>query len=122
MKRLVAAAALTVIVAAISMPVFAQSPGASPAPETMASHAGPSGSHQMAEMCHHMMEHMAAMGGMGGGMMGRGMMGGPMAMMGPMGGGDPRQQADMMAMRGEMLKAMGDIMLKYSQRMQAPAR
>jgi len=28
----------------------------------------------------------------------------------------------MMAMRGEMLKAMGDIMLKYSQRMQAPAK
>jgi hypothetical protein len=86
----------------------------------------------MAKMCHHMMEHMAAMGGMGGGMMGRSTMGpgtmgdgtmdGPMAMMGPMGGGDPKQQADMMAMRGEMLKAMGDIMLKYSQRMQAPAK
>ena len=32
-------------------------------------------------------------------------------------GGDPKQQADMMAMRGEMMKAMGEIMLKYSQRL-----
>jgi hypothetical protein len=44
-------------------------------------------------------------------MMGPGMMGMPMMM-----GGDPKQQADMLAMRGEMMKAMGDIMLKYAQR------
>jgi hypothetical protein len=33
--------------------------------------------------------------------------------------GDPNQQAEMMAMRGEMMKAMGDIMLKYAQRAQS---
>jgi predicted outer membrane protein len=50
-----------------------------------------------------------------------GMMGGGMMGMGPMMGGDARQQAEMMAMRGEMMKAMGDIMTKYAQRMQ-PAK
>jgi len=59
-------------------------------------------------------------GGMGAGMMGGGMMG-PGMMGGMMMGGDPKQQAEMMAMRGEMMKAMGDIMLKYAQRMQ-PAK
>jgi len=49
----------------------------------------------------------------GGGMMGPGMMGGMMM------GGDPKQQAEIMAMRGEMMKAMGDIMLKYAQRAQS---
>jgi hypothetical protein len=39
-------------------------------------------------------------------------------MMGMPMGGDPKQQAELMAMRGEMMKAMGDIMLKYAQRAQ----
>ena len=52
-------------------------------------------------------------GMMGGGMMGPGMMGGMMM------SGDPKQQAEMMAMRGEMMKAMGDIMMKYAQRAQS---
>ena len=55
-----------------------------------------------------------------GGMMGGGMMGRPMMGMGPMIGGDAKQQAEMMAMHGEMMKAMGDIMTKYAQRMQPP--
>src|SRR5262245_13307666 len=59
---------------------------------------------QHMEMCRQMMGH----GGMMGGGMGPGMMGMPMMM-----GGDPKQQAEMLAMRGEMMKAMGDIMLKY---------
>ena len=46
------------------------------------------------------------------------MMGGG-GMMPMMMGGDPKQQAEMMAMRGEMMKAMGDIMLKYAQRAQS---
>jgi hypothetical protein len=46
-------------------------------------------------------------------MMGGGMMGMGMSMMM---GGDPNQRAEAMAMRGEMMKAMGDIMLKYAQR------
>jgi hypothetical protein len=59
---------------------------------------------------------------MSGGMMSGGMMRGGMPMMG--GGGmmgnasDPR----MMQMRGEMMKAMGDILLKYGKMMEAPAR
>src|SRR5262245_21436833 len=115
MKRFVASVAFGLAMLASSMPVFAQSHGESSIQKPTAPHAGASGPQQMAQMCHHMMEHMAAMGGTGDGMMGRGMIG-------PMSGGDPKQQADMMAMRGEMLKAMGDIMLKYSQRMQAPAK
>ena len=65
---------------------------------------------QHMEMCRQMMGQGGTMGGgMGPGMMGPGMMG----------GGDPKQQAEMMAMRGEMMKAMGDIMMKYAQRMQS---
>ena len=66
------------------------------------------------EMCRQMMGQGGMMGGgMGPGMMGPGMMGGMMM------SGDPKQQAEMLAMRGEMMKAMGDIMLKYAQRAQA---
>lgn len=56
--------------------------------------------------------------GMGRGPM-MGMQGPGMGMgMGPMGGmmgaaGDPKQAARMMQMRGDMLKAMGEVMLKY---------
>lgn len=80
------------------------------------------------EMCRQMMgQHggtghhggMMGQGAMGGGM-GSGMMGGGMMGTMPMMGGDPAQQAEMMAMRGEMMKAMGDIMMKYAQRMQPP--
>lgn len=60
---------------------------------------------QHMEMCRQMMP---------GGMMGGGMMAGGM-----MGGGDPKQQAELLAMRGEMMKAMGDIMMKYAQRASA---
>jgi hypothetical protein len=49
------------------------------------------------------------------------MMGGGMTGMMPMMSGDPTQRAEMMAMRGEMMKAMGDIMMKYAERMQ-PAK
>jgi hypothetical protein len=78
-----------------------------------ASQQAPGGSTPMAqhmEMCRQMM----GQGGMMGSGMGGGMMGMPMMM-----GGDPKQQAEMMAMRGEMMKAMGEIMLKYAQRAQA---
>jgi hypothetical protein len=72
---------------------------------------------QHMEMCRQMMGQAGMMsGGMGPGMMGGGMMSMPMMM-----SGDPKQQAEMMAMRGEMMKAMGDIMMKYAQRMQ-PAK
>jgi hypothetical protein len=72
---------------------------------------------QHMEMCRQMMSQGGTTGPgmMRDGMMGPGMMGGMMPMM----GGDPKQQAEMMAMRGEMMKAMGDIMLKYAQRAQS---
>jgi hypothetical protein len=68
---------------------------------------------QHMEMCRQMMMGHPGMmgGGMGPGMMGGEMMGMPMMM-----SGDPKQQAEMMAMRGEMMKAMGEIMMKYAQR------
>ena len=71
---------------------------------------------QHMEMCRQMMTSHSDMmgGGMGPGMMGGGMMGMPMMM-----NSDPKQRAEMMAMRGEMMKAMGEIMMKYAQRAQA---
>jgi hypothetical protein len=62
------------------------------------------------EMCHQMM-------------MGH-MMGGMMQM--PMGGEaqkmDPKTTAQMLEMRGEMMKAMGDIMMKHAKKMQGGPR
>ena len=80
--------------------------------------------HQMQhmEMCRQMMTGQPGMmgSGMGAGMMREGMPGpGMMGMMPMMMSGDPKQRAEMMAMRGEMMKAMGEIMLKYAQRMQS---
>ena len=102
-----------------SQPPAASMPKAAPGHDHDSQHM------QHMEMCRQMMGQSGMMGGgmgagmRGGMMMGQGMMGegGMMATM-PMMGGDPKQQAEMMAMRGEMMKAMGEIMLKYAQRMQ----
>ncbi len=63
--------------------------------------------------------HSGMMGMMGGGAMGGGMMsmmeGCPMAM----GAGLDRKTA--MKMRGEMMRAMGDILIKYADKIQEPA-
>jgi predicted lipid-binding transport protein (Tim44 family) len=89
----------------------AQKPPASSATPSMPAQSEHAHMAQHMEMCRQMM----GQGGMmGGGMMGGGMMGMPMMM-----GGDPKQQAEMLAMRGEMMKAMGDIMMKYAQRAQS---
>jgi hypothetical protein len=50
----------------------------------------------------------------------RQMMGESMAMpmMGGAGPADPKEKAEMLQMRGEMMKAMGDIMLKHARRME----
>jgi hypothetical protein len=76
----------------------------------------------MMDMCREMMGGHGMRGGrgmMGGGMMGPGMMGGGQP-------GDPRAMAQMMEMRGEMMKAMGEIMLKHAKKLQeappAPAK
>jgi hypothetical protein len=85
------------------------------------------GTMPMMDMCREMMGGHGMMGGremrgghgmrggrgmMGGGMMGPGMMGGGMM------GGDPRAMAQMMEMRGEMMKAMSEIMLKHAKKLQ----
>jgi hypothetical protein len=127
---------VAVLVLLSGAPVSAQQPGphggdkqpAGPAQPMEADQQG--ASPHMMHMCRQMMEHSGPMGGggmMGGGMMGGGMMGGGMMGGGMMGGGmmgrmpmmsgDPKHQAEMMAMRGEMMKAMGDIMIKYAERM-----
>ena len=57
----------------------------------------------MMEMCREMMSGHPAMG--------PGMMGGGQPR-------DPKMMAQMMEMRGEMMKAMGDIMLKHAKKLQ----
>ena len=109
---------LAVLVFLLSAPAWAQQPGSTHGggqqPPGAAQPMDPSGqdhqgrpSHHMMQMCRQMMGHEGPMGGM-------------MGMM-PMMSGDPKQQAEMMAMRGEMMKAMGDIMMKYAERMR-PAK
>lgn len=95
-------------------PVYAQQPGTSdphhPAPPAGTSAApapaptpGPAGGGMpMMDMCHQMMADM---------MMGMPMMRGA----GPV---DPKERAAMLQMRGEMMKAMGEIMMKHARRMQ----
>jgi hypothetical protein len=97
-------------------PVQAQQPGASdphhpappagssaaPAPAPTPGTAG--GGMPMMDMCRQMMTDM---------MMGMPMTGGG----GPM---DPKERAAMLQMRGEMMKAMGEIMMKHARRMQGP--
>lgn len=56
----------------------------------------------------HGMMGMCPMMGMGG-MMGGGMMGGMM------GSADPKAQARMLKLRGDMMRAMGDVLLKHAQ-------
>ena len=51
-------------------------------------------------------------------MMSGGMIGGGM----PMGQTDPKAMAQMLQMRGDMLKAIGDVMLKYGKTMEGSAR
>jgi len=84
-------------------------------PPASATKPGMPGPGMDSHMQHHMdmCRQMMGQGGMMGGGMGSGMMDGMMM------SGDPKQRAEMMAMRGEMMKAMGDIMLKYAQRMQS---
>jgi hypothetical protein len=104
----VASALFAVLTAA---PVYAQQPGPAPGaaqpradvPAAPPGAPGPgmmSGAMPMMDMCRQMM------GGMG------------MPMMGGAPPADPKERAAMMEMRGEMMKAMGDIMVKHGRRMQ----
>jgi hypothetical protein len=122
MKRL--ATAIGLLVLATVTPAGAQQPvspgdphhpaGAqAPAPGQQPPQPAPrAGGMPMMEMCREMMGGHAMMGGPA--MMGPGMMGGGQP-------GDPRTMAQMMEMRGEMMKAMGDVMLKHAKKLQEAA-
>ena len=85
----------------------APSPGVSSAPASE----GTAGGMMPMEMCRQMM-----MGGhMMGGMMGMPMGANPQQM-------DPKMLAQMMEMHGEMMKAMGAIMMKHARKMQGMGR
>jgi len=90
-------------------PTYAQQPGtptdhpaASVTTTTTPETAAPAGMPMM-DMCRQMMGN-----GMG------------MPMMGAGSPTDPKEKAEMMQMRGEMMKAMGDIMMKHARHMQGP--
>jgi len=116
MKRFsgfVTGALLTMLIVA---PVYAQQPGTAndphhpatlgttPATPAPTSTPGSKGTDMpMMDMCRQMM--------MGDNMMAPPMMGGPAP-------ADPKEKAQMLQMRAEMMKAMGDIMMKHARRMQ----
>jgi hypothetical protein len=132
MKRLIAM--LGMLVLATGATVYAQQP-ATPAdphhPQGQAQAPAPPAGQQtpkpgdmggmmpMMQMCRDMMGGHSMPGpgmGHGGGMMGGGMMGGQ--------AGDPRAMARMMEMRGDMMKAMGEVMLTHAKKLQeaSPAK
>lgn len=95
-------------------PVYAQQPDASHGQHRPESQAGTSttlppastpdvkgGEVPMMDMCHQMMGDMMRM-----------------PMMGAAAPADPKEKAEMLEMRGEMMKAMGGIMMKHARRMQ----
>jgi hypothetical protein len=114
MKRLIVA--IGVIILTTATTASAQQPAApadpphppgqiqTPVPSVQPTPAPPppaGGVMPMMEMCREMMSGHPAMG--------PGMMGGQSS--------DPKMMAQMMEMRGEMMKAMGDIMLKHAKKM-----
>ena len=85
-------------------PVYAQQPDSQPGTSTTLPAPTPdmkAGGMPMMDMCRQMMGDMARM-----------------PMMGGAAPADPKEKADMLEMRGEMMKAMGDIMMKHARRMQ----
>jgi len=114
MKRVGIVAATAAVVSTLSLGVaMAQQPTHQHGQQPTAQGSSPT-THGQGHDAHHA-EHMEMCRQMMGqaGMMSGGMMGMPMMM-----GGDPKQQAEMLAMRGEMMRAMSDIMMKYAQRAQ----
>ena len=109
-RRVVTCALLALL---IVVPAYAQQPPTAndphhpgaPAtgPAAPAPRATPGPNMPMMDMCRQMMA---------GDMMASSMMGGPLP-------ADPKDKADMLQMRGEMMKAMGDIMVKHARRMHA---
>lgn len=114
MKRFSGLVTSALVAVLIATPVSAQQPGPTNDPHHPATPSAPqatpapapsqgskSGDMPMMDMCRQMM----------GEMMGMPMMGRAASM-------DPKERADMLQMRGEMMKAMGDIMMKHARRMQ----
>jgi hypothetical protein len=109
MKRFSAFVASALLAVLVVTAVYAQQPGAANDPHHPAPPAGtpatppPMGSKggDMMDMCRQMMTNMMGM-----------------PMMGGSAPADPKEKADMLQMRGEMMKAMGDIMMKHARRMQ----
>lgn len=118
-KRLCAALCGLALVFTLAAPAAAQQPG--PQPGAQPGHGG-----QAPQM------PMQGGGMHGGGMMGGGMMMCPMmsgmmggdGMMGMKGGQtDPKTQARMLQMRGEIMKAVGDVLIKHGKAMESqPAK
>jgi hypothetical protein len=106
MKRI--AAVLSVFALAAAAPVYAQQAAPAASPPTVAAPAPPAGTMPM-DMCHQMMA----------GTMMSGATEMPMAPNQPM---DPKMMAQMMELRGEMMKAMGDVMMKHAKKMQRVPR
>jgi hypothetical protein len=98
----------------VAVPAYAQQPGtandphhpaasasAPAAPEVPPAPDSKGSGMPMMDMCRQMMGDAVGM---------------PMASTGA--AADPKEKADMLQMRGEMMKAMGDIMMKHARRMQ----
>jgi hypothetical protein len=114
MKRFSAFVTSALLAVLVVTPVYAQQPGTANDPHHPAPPAGTpampppapaagskGGDMPMMDMCRQMMADMMGMPMMGGGAP-----------------ADPKEKADMLQMRGEMMKAMGDIMMKHAKRMQ----
>ena len=98
LKLVVSMVGLTLAFATV--PAWAQSPAPPHHPQTAAPGSAPDGGPMpMMDMC-------------------RQMMGGPMAGMGGDQRMDPKMMAHMLEMRGEMMRAMGDVMMKHGKMMQ----
>ena len=102
MKRLGTLLATAVFALLVAVPGFAQEPATprdQPHPGTPPAGSMPTGAMPAMDMCRHMMGDSMAMPAMGDG------------------NTAPKQMAHMLEMRGEMMKAMGDIMMKHARRM-----
>jgi hypothetical protein len=112
MKRFTAFMTGTLLAMLVVAPAYAQQPGTTNDPHHPATPAvtpptttpgSKGGDMPMMDMCRPMMGDMMTM-----------------PMMGGAAPTDPKEKADMLQMRGEMMKAMGDIMMKHARRMQGP--
>ena len=109
MKSIGTVGAGMLIVLLVAMPARAQQPtandphhpSAAPAAPAPAPSSGMAGDKPAMDMCHQIMADSMTMPLMGGAM-------------------TPKERAAMLQMRGEMMKAMGDIMMNHARRMQGP--